>query len=260
MPLFEGFHAGTDPSVHLHDEDGRIPFGVLRAPEPIPRHRPQSRRSTPSPPTRSKPCWTPPARSGPDARCAGGPWPCRPRLGDRVGVNPKTIRYYESIGVLPDRERTSFGYRVSTRATSSGSGSSRPRNDSGSRSTRSGRSLRSGSGAKRPAATSATSSPRRSPTSTSRSPTCSGSARSWSPSGPSPTSSRVRQPRLRPDRPCSAPCRRRGGHCDRTPMIGPPGPLNGDPSPPPPPIAWPPRPPTTCGPWTSSSTSPPRDG
>lgn len=33
-------------------------------------------------------------------------------LGDRLGVNPKTIRYYESIGLLPDPERTSSGYRV----------------------------------------------------------------------------------------------------------------------------------------------------
>jgi len=33
-------------------------------------------------------------------------------LGDRLGVNPKTIRYYESIGLLPDPERTPSGYRV----------------------------------------------------------------------------------------------------------------------------------------------------
>ncbi len=33
-------------------------------------------------------------------------------LGDRLGVNPKTIRYYESIGVLPQPERTASGYRV----------------------------------------------------------------------------------------------------------------------------------------------------
>ena len=32
-------------------------------------------------------------------------------LADRVGVNPKTIRYYESIGVLPEPERTPSGYR-----------------------------------------------------------------------------------------------------------------------------------------------------
>ncbi len=32
-------------------------------------------------------------------------------LADRVGVNPKTIRYYESIGLLPEPERTSSGYR-----------------------------------------------------------------------------------------------------------------------------------------------------
>lgn len=32
-------------------------------------------------------------------------------LADQVGVNPKTIRYYESIGVLPEPERTRSGYR-----------------------------------------------------------------------------------------------------------------------------------------------------
>jgi DNA-binding transcriptional MerR regulator len=32
-------------------------------------------------------------------------------LAGRVGVNPKTIRYYESIGVLPEPERTASGYR-----------------------------------------------------------------------------------------------------------------------------------------------------
>jgi DNA-binding transcriptional MerR regulator len=32
-------------------------------------------------------------------------------LAGKVGVNPKTIRYYESIGVLPEPERTSSGYR-----------------------------------------------------------------------------------------------------------------------------------------------------
>lgn len=32
-------------------------------------------------------------------------------LAGRVGVNPKTIRYYESIGVLPEPERTAAGYR-----------------------------------------------------------------------------------------------------------------------------------------------------
>lgn len=29
----------------------------------------------------------------------------------RVGVNPKTIRYYESIGLLPEPARTTSGYR-----------------------------------------------------------------------------------------------------------------------------------------------------
>lgn len=32
-------------------------------------------------------------------------------LADTVGVNPKTIRYYESIGLLPEPARTSAGYR-----------------------------------------------------------------------------------------------------------------------------------------------------
>ncbi len=32
-------------------------------------------------------------------------------LGDLVGINPKTIRYYESIGLLPAPERQPSGYR-----------------------------------------------------------------------------------------------------------------------------------------------------
>ena len=32
-------------------------------------------------------------------------------LADEVGVNPKTIRYYESIGLLPEPDRTDAGYR-----------------------------------------------------------------------------------------------------------------------------------------------------
>jgi len=32
-------------------------------------------------------------------------------LAARVGVKPKTVRYYESIGVLPEPERTPSGYR-----------------------------------------------------------------------------------------------------------------------------------------------------
>lgn len=32
-------------------------------------------------------------------------------LAQRVGVNPKTIRYYESIGLLPEPARGSSGYR-----------------------------------------------------------------------------------------------------------------------------------------------------
>lgn len=33
-------------------------------------------------------------------------------LAERVGVNPKTIRYYESIQLLPEPERTEAGHRV----------------------------------------------------------------------------------------------------------------------------------------------------
>ena len=33
-------------------------------------------------------------------------------LADRLGVNTKTIRYYESIGLVPEPERTASGYRV----------------------------------------------------------------------------------------------------------------------------------------------------
>lgn len=33
-------------------------------------------------------------------------------LADEVGVNPKTVRYYESIGLLPEPERTDAGYRL----------------------------------------------------------------------------------------------------------------------------------------------------
>lgn len=34
------------------------------------------------------------------------------QVADRVGVNPKTIRYYEQIGLLPQPPRTDSGYRV----------------------------------------------------------------------------------------------------------------------------------------------------
>jgi DNA-binding transcriptional MerR regulator len=37
-------------------------------------------------------------------------------LADRVGTNPKTIRYYEGIGLLPDAERLPSGYRDYTDA------------------------------------------------------------------------------------------------------------------------------------------------
>ncbi|MEW6152747.1 MAG: heavy metal-responsive transcriptional regulator [Actinomycetota bacterium] len=33
-------------------------------------------------------------------------------LGKRLAVNPKTIRYYEGIGLLPQPERTASGYRT----------------------------------------------------------------------------------------------------------------------------------------------------
>ncbi|MGH2766261.1 MAG: heavy metal-responsive transcriptional regulator [Actinomycetota bacterium] len=32
-------------------------------------------------------------------------------LGTRVGVPPKTIRYYEEIGIMPEPDRTPTGYR-----------------------------------------------------------------------------------------------------------------------------------------------------
>lgn len=35
-------------------------------------------------------------------------------LGERLDVNPKTIRYYEKIGLLPEPARNSSGYRVYT--------------------------------------------------------------------------------------------------------------------------------------------------
>ncbi len=35
---------------------------------------------------------------------------------DAVGINPRTIRYYEDIGLLPDPERTAGGYRDYTAA------------------------------------------------------------------------------------------------------------------------------------------------
>lgn len=33
-------------------------------------------------------------------------------LAERVGVNPKTIRYYEEVGLLPAPERSASGYRL----------------------------------------------------------------------------------------------------------------------------------------------------
>ena len=32
-------------------------------------------------------------------------------IAERVGVNPKTIRFYESVGVMPEPPRTPAGYR-----------------------------------------------------------------------------------------------------------------------------------------------------
>ncbi len=32
-------------------------------------------------------------------------------LADSLGINPRTIRYYESIGLLPEPDRTPSGYR-----------------------------------------------------------------------------------------------------------------------------------------------------
>jgi len=37
-------------------------------------------------------------------------------VGNAVGVDTPTIRYYESVGVLPEPERTSSGYRTYTSA------------------------------------------------------------------------------------------------------------------------------------------------
>jgi DNA-binding transcriptional MerR regulator len=37
-------------------------------------------------------------------------------LADQVGVNPKTVRYYEQIGLIPPAPRTSGGYREYTDA------------------------------------------------------------------------------------------------------------------------------------------------
>lgn len=34
------------------------------------------------------------------------------QLGRRLGVNPKTIRYYEKVGLLPEPDRSEAGYRL----------------------------------------------------------------------------------------------------------------------------------------------------
>lgn len=36
------------------------------------------------------------------------------RLAKRLDLNPRTIRYYEHVGVLPEPERSSAGYRLYT--------------------------------------------------------------------------------------------------------------------------------------------------
>lgn len=38
------------------------------------------------------------------------------QLAGRLGLNPRTIRYYERIGLLPEPERTHAGYRLYTSA------------------------------------------------------------------------------------------------------------------------------------------------
>lgn len=37
-------------------------------------------------------------------------------VGNAVGVDPPTIRYYESVGVLPEPDRTASGYRTYSEA------------------------------------------------------------------------------------------------------------------------------------------------
>lgn len=38
------------------------------------------------------------------------------QVGERLGINPRTIRYYERIELLPEPERTGGGYRIYSRA------------------------------------------------------------------------------------------------------------------------------------------------
>ena len=38
------------------------------------------------------------------------------QLADELGINPKTLRFYESVGVLPEPARTTTGYRQYGRA------------------------------------------------------------------------------------------------------------------------------------------------
>lgn len=45
-------------------------------------------------------------------------------LADHVGVNPKTVRYHESIGLLPEPARTAPAAATTPPRTSSGSRSS----------------------------------------------------------------------------------------------------------------------------------------
>jgi len=98
-------------------------------------------------------------------------------LADSVGVNTKTIRYYESIKLLPEPSRTPSGYRIygpddETRLTFV-----RPRSTWGSAWMRSVRSWPSARPAPPHANTSVESSASRSGTSAAASPTCAGSAR-----------------------------------------------------------------------------------
>ena len=51
-------------------------------------------------------------------------------IAERVGVNPKTIRFYESIGVIPEPPRTTGDTETTKKATSSAFKSSERRNAS----------------------------------------------------------------------------------------------------------------------------------
>jgi DNA-binding transcriptional MerR regulator len=38
------------------------------------------------------------------------------QLAKRIDLNPRTVRYYESVGILPDPERSESGYRLYSEA------------------------------------------------------------------------------------------------------------------------------------------------